>query len=63
MTDEIKIPEGFTAWPGGECPVHDNPRVEVFFRDGSSDTDFACWFFWGMLNSRADIIAYRVVTP
>ena len=63
MTDEIKIPEGFTAWPGGECPVHDNELVELFFRDGSSDTGSACWYFWEMLNSRAAIIAYRVVTP
>lgn len=63
-TDEIEIPEGFTAWPGGKCPVHADTCVHVVLREGSSDTGPARWYFWGgTLNSGAEIIAYRVVTP
>ena len=33
MSDE-KIPEGFTRWDGGECPVPGYTVVDYMMRDG-----------------------------
>ena len=60
MTDEIKIPEGFTAWP--EMP---KGEVEIINRDGSRHiTNYPRGYDWENYgNVDSDIIAYRVVTP
>ncbi len=68
MTDEIEIPEGFTTWPGGECPVHADAKVDIVLRNRwRNPKDLAradCWvWIWDAPISSGDIIAYRVVTP
>jgi len=68
MTD-IEIPEGFTRWDGGECPVGPRDRVQVILRDGDRCYSEGYWagaLRWGHPafpdNYRdADIIAYRVL--
>ena len=67
MTDEVEIPEGFTAWPGGECPVDDEAKVDIVLRNGwRNPKDLAradCWvWIWDAPISSGDIIAYRVVS-
>jgi len=56
------IPEGFTHWAGGTCPVPFDARVEVIFRAGSRDTGCpAPIWHWGHCGGDHDIIAYRLV--
>ena len=67
-TDEIKIPEGFTAWAGGDCPVRGDAEVDIVLRDGwRNPKDLAranCWIWtWHTSIYDGDIIGYRVVTP
>lgn len=67
-TDEIKIPEGFTAWPGGECPVDDGAKVDIVLRNGWRNpndivrVDGRYWDFYDQISTNCGIIAYRVVT-
>ena len=63
MNDEIKIPEGFTRWGGGECPVPPKEPVRLMFRGGSVfGANQAGTFFWGRDEkpSPGDIIAYKI---
>lgn len=55
--------DGWIEWVGGECPVEDNKRVEVKFRDGFIGQDVAFWLGWSHGGDDNDIIAYRVVKP
>lgn len=63
------IPEGFTRWEGGECPVADNVRVEVILRNGDRGSGPAG--FWTNFNNwwkhqgapMNNIIAYRPLPP
>lgn len=58
----VEIPEGFTPWSGGECPVPFGARVEVIFRAGLRNTGrTAALWHWAHAGGVSDIIAYRVV--
>lgn len=59
-TPKAEIPEGFTPWAGGECPVDTDANVEVIFADGTKGSCAAKHLRW--MNAPAfSIIAYRVV--
>jgi len=65
MTD-IEIPEGFTRWGGGECPVDPEAKISYIMRDGSSCSYGSRahqldWKHPALDNSSCDIIAYRVL--
>ena len=54
------IPEGFTEWNGGECPVDFDCEVEVVFRSGTKySARRAGFYYWSHVNG--EIIAYKVV--
>lgn len=56
------IPEGFTPWPGGECPKDARDRdVTCMVRDGTIAT--ASQWRWSHNGSIDDIIGYRVEQP
>ena len=63
----IEIPEGFTKWDGGECPVGPRDLVQVVFRDGDRCQGYAAgalrWDHPAFPDgyADADIIAYRVI--
>lgn len=61
----MTVPEGFTPWAGGDCPVPFGAQVEVIFRVGLRNTGCAAVLWhWGHGGGGDDIIAYRVVeTP
>ena len=48
-------------WKGGECPVSDNTRVDIKFRDETvfKDEIVGDWI-WDHYQSGGDIVAYRV---
>lgn len=54
---------GWIRWEGGEQPVADDQKIEVWLRDGSRATEPASYFDWGHPNDPGDIIAYREVLP
>lgn len=68
-----QIPEGFTPWSGGECPVSKDQVVELLFRESwagdgsgraiyiSDPADYADLTQWKHHGQGGDIIAYRVV--
>ena len=51
------------GWNGGDCPVHPETMVEVWFRGLTTDTIDAGAVHWKHLGLRGDIIAFRVVKP
>lgn len=54
------------GWNGGECPVHPETKVEVWFRHvaGSRIDRAIDWRrSWLHLTGSNDIIAFKVVTP
>lgn len=69
------IPEGFTPWDGGECPVPTGTLVDVIYRDGritrnakalmnmDGFTRDAGHSFWQHDSMIGDIIAYRLSEP
>lgn len=68
-TADVEIPEGFTKWEGGECPVQYGTRVAVFYRQHGSEEAHE-WEShgkgdtletWAHDGSGGDIIAYRVI--
>lgn len=61
-TPQISIPEGFTPWAGGECPVPPDTEVEVIFDDGKKGFCAATHLRWTNAPGFS-IIAYRVVEP
>lgn len=76
LPGEASIPEGFTPWHGGDCPVPANTFVDTIHRDGkycyqlnvSKNTEIgndyeATDAYWRHDNGDAalDIIAYRVI--
>lgn len=56
-----EIPEGFTPWEGGDCPVDPRCFVEIKLRSGFTDCQFAEEFYWKNCGCFDDIIAYRVI--
>ena len=61
---EVEIPEGFTKWEGGDCPVAPGTLVKVIHRDGDvlysvAGDDYAA--DWTHCDGSGDIIAYRVL--
>lgn len=62
----IQIPEGFTAWSGGDNPAP-GKTVERLFRDGQRSpgpADYCDWLHGGNYERTEgeDIIAYRVIS-
>ena len=49
------------GWNGGECPVHPETTVEVWFRGGGSSVTVATRLFWTHSDKGGDIIAFKVV--
>lgn len=53
------------GWNGGECPVHPETEVRVWFRDGEKDTDMAREFVGWQHDSEdhcesGDVVAFQV---
>lgn len=69
IEDAPLIPEGFTAWAGGECPEDAKDQTTtVVMRDGTLCSrgrgDWYDWRYdWRNSGSPGDIIAYRVEQP
>lgn len=59
---QVNIPDGFTPWSGGECPVSPDTEVEVIFDDGRKGFCAAKHLRWTNAPGFS-IIAYRVVQP
>ena len=57
---QVQIPEGFTSWLGGACPVAASTRVDVVLRNGSQGSGLAGCYRWAHGQNLGDIIAYRV---
>lgn len=58
------IPEGFTHWAGGECPVDPDTGVDVVLGDGTSGGSEARHFDWSHVEGRkGNIVAYRTDKP
>ena len=54
----------FYGWNGGECPVHPETVVEVWFRGQSSQSALkASYLEWEHGNSTGDIVCFKVITP
>lgn len=49
------------GWNGGDCPVHPETVVEVWFRVGSRGEKQSGNYYWGCSGANIDIIAFRVV--
>lgn len=59
---KIEIPEGFTPWAGGACPVDAKARVEFIMRAGDTNKIApASVLRWNDAGLDDDIIAYRVI--
>ena len=59
----VSIPDGFTKWEGGECPVSPETMVEYIMRRVTrvNGPDIARDLKWKHLGLEFDIIAYRVI--
>ena len=51
------------GWNGGECPVHPETVVQVWFRSGPDQEKKAFSYRWTHGMKYGDIIAFRVVKP
>ena len=50
------------GWNGGECPVHPETEVEVWFRGYTCGKDETAFFWsWQHDNDDGDVIAFRVI--
>lgn len=64
----VEIPEGFTRWEGGECPVPYGRIVDIICRDpdirvGQTNEVFAHMIDWSNAGDPAyNIIAYRIIS-
>lgn len=58
---KVEIPEGFTPWNGGKCPVDAGAEIDVVLRNGSQGSGLAGGHRWTHGQNLGDIIAYRVV--
>lgn len=61
----VEIPEGFTPFDGGECPVDPSCIVEILLRNGKTNKNnfgySADLFRWNHTGVENDIIAYKVI--
>jgi hypothetical protein len=61
----VEIPEGFTPFEGGECPVDPSCIVEILLRNGETNKNnfgySADLFRWDHTGVEHDIIAYKVI--
>lgn len=55
------VNDGWIDWSGGVHPLGVPVEVEVFFRDGNTDTGMSNEFAWFHDRQDDDIIKYRVV--
>lgn len=60
VSPKVEIPEGFTPWNGGECPVPACIEIDVVLRNGSQGSGLAGGHGWTHGQNLVDIIAYRV---
>ena len=54
------------GWNGGECPVHPETEVEVWYRNSASPVVNKAGFWggsWSHLGFSRDIVCFRVITP
>ena len=52
------------GWNGGECPVHPETVVEVWFRGRYRQSALkASYLEWEHGNSTGDIVCFQVITP
>lgn len=58
---KVEIPEGFTPWSGGKCPVDAGAEIGVILRNGSQGSGLAGGHRWTHGQNLGDIIAYRVI--
>ena len=62
ITDFKVIGGLITEWHGGECPVPDWVKVKVWFRDGTSCSDFGAGEFrWTHRDKNSDIMLYQII--
>lgn len=59
--ETVAIPEGFTPWHGGECPVPSNARIDAVFEDGHANSNSKVLVFnWKHGDDINNLIAYRL---
>jgi hypothetical protein len=66
VVEDWQIPEGFTPWSGGECPVEPDAHVDYIMRDSKEEiclNQLAEQVIWKHENQSWDIIAYRITIP
>ena len=51
------------GWNGGECPVHPETKVEVWFRRSNSKLGRSRSWLWTHDNDASDIVCFQVITP
>lgn len=61
LVEMVRDEDGFTIWRGGEQPAETiGKRVEHKMRCGKDGDDYVDKLRWEHLNSRGDIVAYKV---
>ncbi len=65
MSDEVKIPEGFTRFEGDKNPVLPDDTVGIICRDGERFTAKANQVAWFLprLGCDVEVIAYKLEAP
>lgn len=60
----FEIPEGFTPWDGGLCPLPEDARFKLYFRTGI-ESDLCEYppskYLWDHNGSASDIVGYKVL--
>lgn len=65
--EQPAIPEGFTPWTGGVCPVNQNDVVDIVLRRGNTLYNNVagnlCWLNDDVFSESSHIIGYKVTFP